>query len=162
MQSLRELLLLLADSGIDFVVIGGFAGVVHGSSIVTRDLDICAVLTTENIAKLRAALKDLDPRHRMAPQRLSFLQVPKVGEPVNNLYLETDWGAVDILTSVSGVGDLERLKSRAETFEIDGRRCRMIALVDLIQAKESLGREKDLLAAKELRAIAARRSAGRT
>jgi hypothetical protein len=35
----------------------------------------------------------------------------------------------------------------------------MIALGDLIQAKETLGREKDLLAAKELRAIAARRSA---
>ena len=39
------------------------------------------------------------------------------------------------------------------------RNRRMIALGDLIQAKETLGREKDLLAAKELRAIAARRSA---
>ena len=160
MQSLRELLLLLVDSGVNFVVIGGFAGVVHGSSIVTRDLDICAVLTTENIGRLRVALKDLNPRHRMTPQRLSFLQVPRPGETVNNLYLETDWGAVDILTSVSGVGDLERLESNAETFEIDGRRCRMIGLGDLIQAKEALGREKDLLAAKELRAISARRSTG--
>jgi hypothetical protein len=35
-----------------------------------------------------------------------------------------------------------------------GRRCRVISLQDLIQAKEALGREKDLLAAKQLRAIA--------
>jgi len=31
--------------------------------------------------------------------------------------------------------------------------CRIISLDDLIQAKEALGREKDLLAAKELRAV---------
>jgi hypothetical protein len=44
MQSLSHLLQRLADSGVDFVVIGGFAGVLHGSALVTRDLDICAVL----------------------------------------------------------------------------------------------------------------------
>jgi hypothetical protein len=38
--------------------------------------------------------------------------------------------------------------------ELFGRRCRVISLEDLIRAKEALGREKDLLAAKELRAIA--------
>ena len=157
MPSLNHLLQRLAESGIDFVVIGGYAGVLHGSALVTRDLDICAVLTPENIERLREILKDLHPHHRLMPQRLSFLQVPKPGEPVNNLYLETDWGAVDILSSVLGLGDFERLKSKAEDFQLGGRRCRLIALGDLIHAKEALGREKDVLAAKELRAIAAKR-----
>src|ERR1700685_1171244 len=107
MQSLSNLLQRLADSGVDFVVIGGYAGVLHGSSLVTRDLDICAVLTPENIGRLRETLKDLHPRHRMTPQQLSFLQVPKPGETVNNLYLNTDWGVVDILSSVLGLGDFE-------------------------------------------------------
>lgn len=49
MQSLSHLLQRLADSGVDFVVIGGFAGVLHGSALVTRDLDICAVLSPENV-----------------------------------------------------------------------------------------------------------------
>jgi hypothetical protein len=35
----------------------------------------------------------------------------------------------------------------------------VISLEDLITAKEAMGREKDLLTAKELRAIAARRKA---
>jgi hypothetical protein len=35
-------------------------------------------------------------------------------------------------------------------------------LEDLIQAKEALGREKDLLMAKELRAIASKRRQGRS
>jgi predicted nucleotidyltransferase len=158
MQSLSHLLQRLAESGFDFVVIGGYAGVLHGSSLVTRDLDLCAVLTPENVERLRETLKDLHPRHRMTPQQLSFLQVPKPGEMVNNLYLNTDWGVVDILSSVLGLGDFERLKTKAEEFEIGGNRCRLIALEDLIAAKDAMGRDKDVLAAKELRAIATKRA----
>lgn len=158
MQSLSHLLQRLAESGFDFVVIGGYAGVLHGSSLVTRDLDLCAVLTPENVERLRETLKDLHPRHRMTPEQLSFLQVPKPGEPVNNLYLNTDWGVVDILSSVLGLGDFERLKAKAEQFEIGGNRCRLIALEDLIAAKDAMGRDKDVLAAKELRAIATKRA----
>ncbi len=157
MQTLNDLLRRLADSGVDFVIIGGFAGVAYGSSFVTRDLDICAVLSPDNVGRLRRALADLNPRHRMTPQRLSFLRVPAPGESVSNLYLETDWGVVDILGSVLGLGDFNRLKANAETVEIGGKSCRLIGLEDLIAAKEALGREKDLLAAKELRAILEKR-----
>ena len=58
------------------------------------------VLSDENVAKLRMALKDLQPRHRMLPQKTSFLEVPPVGQTVRNLYLQTDLGMVDILSSV--------------------------------------------------------------
>jgi hypothetical protein len=105
MQTLSNLLQRLADSGVDFVIIGGFAGVLHGSSLVTPVLDIGAVLTSENVEKLRKALEDLNPCHRMTPQRLSFLRIPPAGEKVNNLYLHTDWGIVDILSSVAGISD---------------------------------------------------------
>ena len=139
------------------MVVGGFAGVLHGSALVTRDLDICAVLTPANIEKLRAALRDLNPRHRMTPQRLSFLQTPAPGETANNLYLQTDWGVVDILSSILGLGDFESVKANSEFFEIGGKKCRLISLPDLVKAKVAMGREKDLLAAKELRAISAKR-----
>ena len=154
MKSLSQLLQRLADSGLDFIVVGGFAGVLHGSALVTRDLDVCAVLSPENIERLRTTLKDLNPLHRMTPQKLSFLTTPPPGESLKNLYLQTDWGVVDILTSISGVGDFAVLKENAEWFEIGGKRCRLISLPDLVRAKEAMGREKDLLAAKELRAIA--------
>jgi hypothetical protein len=106
-KSLSQLLQRLADFRIDFVVVGGFAGVLHGSALITRDLDICAVLTPENIENLRETLKDLNPRHRMTPQNLSFLQAPKPGESVHDLYRQTDWGIVDILSSITGLGDFE-------------------------------------------------------
>jgi len=136
--------------------------VLHGSALVTRDLDICAVLTTENVERLRSTLKDLHPLHRMTPQRLSFLKTPPPGEEIRNLYLETDWGVVDILSSIQGLGSFDTLKANAEWFEIGGKSCRLMSLADLVQAKEAMGREKDLLAAKELRAIAAKRSRTRS
>jgi predicted nucleotidyltransferase len=156
-QNFDLLLTRLADSGLDFVIVGGFAAVTHGSSFVTRDLDVCAVLTRDTIEKLRSILKDWNPRHRMTPQKLSFLEYPQSGD-VENLYLETDQGVVDILTSVLGVGDFHRLKAGADIFEIGGRRYQVISLQDLILAKEAMGRERDVLTAKELRAISAKRA----
>ena len=156
MQDFRQLLQRLADSGLEFVIVGGYAAVTHGSSLVTRDLDICVALSNETVEKLRSVLAQWNPKHRMTPQQLSFLEFPKTG-PVQNLYLRTDVGVIDILSSVPGVGDFARLKETAEDFEIDGRMYHVMSLEDLIAAKEALGREKDLLAAKELRAIAAKR-----
>jgi predicted nucleotidyltransferase len=157
MQSLHLLLQRFADAGFEFVVVGGYAGVLHGSSLVTNDLDVCAVLSPENVEKLRAVLADLHPVHRMTHKKLSFLEHPAAGTPIANLYLETDGGIVDVLSSILGVGDYARLRRAAVEIPLFGRKCPVISLEDLIAAKEAVGREKDLLAAKELRAIAAKR-----
>ena len=160
MQNFSQLLERLASAGLEFVVVGGFAAVTHGATYLTRDVDICAILTDENVAKVRKALADWNPTHRMTPQKLSFLRFPPAGQPINNLYLQTDMGVVDILTSILGVGDFHRLAEKAEELEVDGLTFRVIALEDLITAKEAMGREKDLLVAKELRAIQAKRQLG--
>lgn len=157
MKSLHLLLQRFADAELEFVVVGGFAGVLHGSSYVTDDLDVCAVLTPENISKLRAALGDLHPVHRITHKKLSFLEHPPKGQPLANLYLETDAGVVDVLSNILGLGGFEDLRRNAIEIPLFGRRCKVISLGDLIKAKEAMGREKDLLTAKELRAIAAKR-----
>ena len=64
---------------------------------------------------------------------------------------------MDVLGNILGLGDFNVLNKNAIEVPLFGRRCRVISLVDLIQAKEAMGREKDLLTAKELRAIAAKR-----
>ncbi len=156
MANLNRLIERLCDADVDFVIVGGFAAMLHGSSLLTRDLDVCAVLSEKNVGKLRATLRDLRPVHRMTPQKLSFIDNPSPGASLQNLYLETELGAVDILGSIKGVGDYDRVRASAIEIELFGRRCRVISLDDLIRAKESLGREKDLLALKELRSIRAR------
>jgi hypothetical protein len=150
---INRLLQRLCDADIDFVIVGGFAATLHGSSLVTRDLDICAILSNENVGKLRDALRDLKPAHRLTSQKISFLDNPDPGVEVRNLYLRTDFGPVDILSSILGVGDFDRVRSASIQVELFERSCRVISLDDLIRAKEALGRDKDLLAAKELRAV---------
>ena len=122
MTELNRLFQRLCDAEIDFVVVGGFAAMLHGSSLLTRDLDVCAVLTDENVAKLRTALRDLSPTHRFTPQRLSFLDNPDPGVPLKNLYLQTEWGPVDILTSITGVGEFDRVRESSMEIDLFGRR----------------------------------------
>ncbi|MFT4255947.1 MAG: hypothetical protein QM599_03155 [Pseudoxanthomonas sp.] len=153
MSDLQRLLQRLDEAGIEFVLVGGYAAMLHGSSLLTRDVDVCAVLTPDNINKLRDALRDLHPQHRLSLPRRSFLDEPPPGIGLNHLYLSTDWGALDLLGSITGVGDYARVARDAVEVELFGRRLRAIGLDDLIAAKEALGRDKDVIAAKELRAI---------
>jgi hypothetical protein len=115
--SLSRLIQKLRDSDVDFVVVGGFAALLHGSSLTTRDLDVCALLSNEDVEKLRTALGEFHPTQRLTPQRLSFLANPDPGVAVKNLYLETDLGALDLLSSIHGVGDFARV--RAGSIEIE-------------------------------------------
>ncbi len=157
MVRLNRLIERLSDANIEFVVVGGFAGMLHGSTLVTRDLDVCVVLSAQNVACLREALRDLQPRHRFTSQKLSFLDNPEPGVELKNLYLETELGPLDLLGSIKGVGDFDRVKSASIEIELFGRRCRVLSVEALITAKEAMGREKDLLAVKELRAILERK-----
>lgn len=156
MADLKQLLERLADADIEFVIVGGFAAVLHGSTLVTRDLDVCTVLTDVAVAKLRKILANLTPVHRVGGGRLSFLTNPDPGIELKNLYLETDAGAIDFLTSITGVGNFQRVRAGAVEVELFGRRCLVMSLADLIAAKRAMGRDKDQLAAQELEAIAER------
>ncbi len=153
MSELNRLLQRLIEADVEFVIVGGFGGVLHGSSLVTRDLDVCALLTPANVEKLRGAFRNFNPKHRLTPDRLSFLENPEPGVALKNLYLQTDLGPLDLMSSITGVGDHARVAASAIEVELFGHRVRVISIEDLIAAKEALGRDKDLLAAKELRAI---------
>ncbi len=154
MADLKHLLERLSGADIEFVIVGGFAAVLHGSTLVTRDLDVCTVLTATAVDKLRNVLADLSPVHRIGGGKLSFLTEPGPGSAVRNLYLETDAGAIDLLSSITGVGDYQRVRAQAGEVELFGRRYLVMSLPDLIAAKRALGREKDLLSVRELEAIA--------
>lgn len=143
----------LSESGVDFVLIGGVAASAYGSTYVTHDLDVCAVLTPGNIEKLRRVLEDLHPKHRMMIPKKSFLEIPENLEGINNLYLSTDAGVLDLISSVVGVGDFSEVRKSAIEISVFGNKCKVISLDDLIKCKKTLKRPKDLLVATELEAI---------
>lgn len=153
MQNLNNLLKLLLENNIEFVLVGGFASALYGSTMVTRDIDVCYACTSENIQNLRTILKDINPVHRQTPNKLSFIEIPKDTNNVNNLYLETDLGVLDILSKITGVGDFEKVKSNAIDIKLFGHTCKVISIDDLINAKKAIGRNKDLLVVEELEEI---------
>ncbi|MBL9008808.1 MAG: hypothetical protein JNJ46_31400 [Myxococcales bacterium] len=58
-EQITKLLEVLSQSGVEFIVIGGAAGVLHGAPVTTLDLDIVHRRTPENIAKLLDVLRQL-------------------------------------------------------------------------------------------------------
>jgi hypothetical protein len=125
--------------------------VVHGSNHVTQDLDTCAILTKEQLNKFREALAELHPIHRMnLKANVSFLNRPREDEEVQNIYLQTDAGVLDILTQVTGVGDFHALKRNAVTLPLFGKKCLVMSLEDLIKSKGAMPRAKDKIMLAEL------------
>ncbi|NOZ85503.1 MAG: hypothetical protein GXP49_04415 [Deltaproteobacteria bacterium] len=61
---LESLLDHLCDEKIDFVVVGGVAGVLLGAPLTTQDLDIVPSLREQNISRLHELLTRLDARIR--------------------------------------------------------------------------------------------------
>ena len=72
MTNYPDLLRLLTEHGVEFIIIGGAAAVIHGSSRLTQDLDIVYRRSPENLACLTNALKAQAPYLRSAPPGLPF------------------------------------------------------------------------------------------
>ena len=150
MENLNELLKKILNFNIDFVIVGGFAGVVHGATQVTQDLDICLLIDEQKINGLRECLKDLNPKHRMLPQKPSFLDTPETASNIKNIYLETDLGVIDITSEVPNIGDFKRIKDNSITVRLFDDNCQVISLDDLIEVKKNLNRAKDIALYHEL------------
>lgn len=147
------LLNCLSDAGVDFVLVGGFAGIVHGCTMVTEDIDICCDFSYENLSKLDQAIKDLNPVHRMTPKRLSLKISRESCTNLKNLYLDTDLGQLDCISYVSGVGDFEKVKRLSTSVIIGHRNLCILNLDALIDSKKAMNRPRDIQVAIQLEAI---------
>lgn len=153
MHDLETLLDRLLDHEVDFVVVGGFAAVAHGVSLLTEDIDICCRFTQPNLLKLWYAVQDLEPVHRMTPNRIPLESAALAGGDVKNLYLDTTYGQLDCLSQIEGVGGFDDVLKHSVAISLGKRSCRILNLAALIRSKEALGRPRDQEAVLQLRAI---------
>jgi predicted nucleotidyltransferase len=152
-SDLRSLLHRLARAGVNFVIVGGYAGVVHGCTYVTQDIDICCDFSPANLLALQQALSDVHPVHHMTPGRKPLELTPENAGEFKNLYLDTDLGRLDCLSSVKGLGDYEQVKQASERFEVEGIQFRVLSVDALIAAKEAMNRPRDREAVRQLQNI---------
>src|SRR5580693_7594428 len=101
MIDLRLIVETLVDHGVAFVVVGGVAGVAHGSARNTFDLDICYARDGANLQRLVRALAPLHPTLRGAPPGLPFLWDAETLRRGLNFTLDTDIGSLDLLGEVA-------------------------------------------------------------
>lgn len=144
---------VLADAGVEYVVVGGVAANIHGALRTTVDLDIAYSRSSANITRLAKALAPYEPYLRGAPPGLPFRWDEATIQRGLNFTLTMTLGDLDLLGEVTGGGRYEDLIGRAEPIEIEGRRCWVVTLPTLIVLKRAAGRSKDHEVIAELEAL---------
>jgi hypothetical protein len=155
-----EILHRLTAAGVDFVVIGGIAMILHGSSRLTRDLDIVFAPDDANLRALGKTLVELDARLRTVEQVPEFAPDHRTLANVQLLTLTTSHGWLDVHREVDGAPPYDSLRRRAERVNLNGVQVLVAAPEDLMAMKRAAGRPIDLSDLEELDAIKRLRRAG--
>jgi hypothetical protein len=136
----QRLLDVLRAGGVDFVVVGGVALVLRGSSRVTLDLDLCYARDLGNLRRLAAALAPFHPRLRGTPPDLPFLWDERTLASGLNFTLTTDLGDLDILGEVAGFGGYAQVSAGASELVVGDASIRVMDLDTLERSKRAAGR----------------------
>jgi hypothetical protein len=153
MASTLGLLQRLAEANVDFVLVGGLAAVVHGSSVVTEDADVCIRFDEPTLSRVLSALAPVHPRERMNASRPPLGADARRFVGYRNLYLSTDEGVLDLLGEIIAVGPFEAVRAASMEIDLGAFRCRVLSLEALIACKRALGRPKDLRVVVELESV---------
>jgi len=148
-----ELLPELVRGEIDFILVGGVAGNLHGAARLTYDVDIVYNRGRANLDRMVRVLAPMHPYLRGAPAGLPFrLDLPTLRNGLN-FTLTTRMGDLDLLGEVPGGGTYRELLPRSMEITAFGVAFRCVDLPTLIRLKRAAGRPKDLESLAELEAL---------
>ena len=158
---LKEIIYGLCDRGVDFIIGGGVAAVLHGVERVTMDLDIAVDITPANIAKFKAAMDELGLKPRVP------VAIEKLADPATVRHMIDEKQAV-VFSLTDPNNPLRHLDvfirpeltyvaltPHATTIEAEGRTLRVISASHLLALKEAIkpARPKDAMDIAELRTL---------
>jgi hypothetical protein len=152
----RDIFRVLAAHGVRYVVIGNLGATLHGSPLVTNDIDLCPSRDDANLVALAAALTEMGARIRTgdAPDGLPFACDAAFLRQMKMVNLTTRFGDLDLSFEPSGTTGYEDLRQRAVHIKFqDGLSTEIASLEDIIRSKEAANREKDRLALPTLRLL---------
>ncbi len=149
-----------------YVVVGGFATILHGHARLTADIDLVIDLSPAEARKALETLKRLGFRPRIPVDPLLFadpqirrqwieergMRVFSLRDPANPMR------EVDLF--VEHPIDFDELWSRSEVIQLTHTVVRIASIPDLIALKRLAGRPQDLADIEALEAILRRRERG--
>jgi len=155
----ERILEVLSAHEVDFVLIGGFAAITHGSPFLTEDIDVTPERGADNLDRLSAALKALGARIRTqgVDEGLPFDHDGESLASAGVWNLTTRYGDLDISFVPSGTEGYADLVRGARTTSIAGVAVHIASLEDIVRSKQAADRAKDRRVLPTLREILANR-----
>jgi hypothetical protein len=140
---------ILLEEEVEFVVLGGFAAIVRGSSLPTKDIDVIPSRDRSNLDRLGRALTRMNAMIRISDDPVpTKIDGGFLANMPHMLNLVTDFGEMDLTFSPAGsTGDFKGWKKGA-TLEVieDGLTVLVASLDDIIDSKRAANRPKDQMA----------------
>jgi hypothetical protein len=134
----RDLIQSLNNNDVDYIVVGGYAVILHGYRRTTGDIDIWINRTKENYKKLLKAYYEFG-LHVGDMTEEKFLS----GNDADVFSYGRPPVSIDILIKLKGV-EFKDAFAQAQIFNEEGLLIKYLHLSNLIEAKKAAGRYKDL------------------
>lgn len=138
---------IMNEEGVKYIVLGGFAAIIHGSPLPTEDIDLLPSRDDLNLECLARALNRLNAAIRTSegPVRTK-IDAGFIKNMPNMLNLTTDFGDVDLVFSPAGpLNGYEEWNNNAVFAELEpGLIIATASLDDVIESKTKANRPKDL------------------
>jgi hypothetical protein len=157
---IEAILQTLDRHGVDYILIGGLAARLHGSPLLTDDVDITPSAQRQNLRRLVAALRELGAELRVAGMEdgLPFDFDENSFHATTAMTLTTREGPLDLCFQPAGTGGYQDLVEDAEAYEVFGITIKVASLDDVIRSKAAAGRDVDLQALPTLHALRERKA----
>ncbi|MGI8535946.1 MAG: hypothetical protein ACR2K2_05495 [Mycobacteriales bacterium] len=160
----EQILGILVEHDVRFVLIGGMGAVAHGSNLLTEDVDITPEASAANLDRLAHALRALDARvrHPDIPEGLAFSCDATSLAAAIFWNLTTPFGDLDISFTPAGTTGYRSLAAEAEPFSFRGVSVQLASLQSIVRSKAAANRPKDHRALPVLRELLAAQTLART
>lgn len=119
---------------VEYILVGGYAVILHGYIRSTGDMDIWINKTSENYYKLKEALNKFG-----APM---FSENEFLGRKFNVWGFGKEPNRIEIMSEVKGL-QFDKVYAKSKTYQHEDFGIRFIHLKDLLKAKKAAGRYKD-------------------
>lgn len=158
-MSLADILVTLARHEVRCIAVGGIAAVLRGAPITTRDVDIVYDIAEDNIARLMAALTELDAFFRVDPRKLrpNESHLRSTGHKL----LRTKFGLLDVLGTIEDATRYHDLSPHASALDVKGVPVLVLSVERLIEVKRKLARPQGSADAAATRELTGRASSER-
>jgi len=141
----KAILVTLALSRVEYVVVGGWAAVTYGVDRATFDLDVVVEASEENGRALAAALSELGARRDLGAGVTEALDLDSPGSLfATPLRVATEQGPLDVLTRVPGMDSYSNLRRDARLARFgDGTEFVVASKQSLEAIKEAVADQSD-------------------